>query len=79
MNLEVLRILNESISICQDKKISIPKSINQIIDTFSKLKVKLKENFTLGLCHNNLNLSNIILNYDFLKCANLIFEDLLNY
>ena len=74
--------IRKGISLCKAKEISLLKSITQILDTFSKLEVKLKENLTLGLCHNDLNASNIILNknriffidYEFSSMGDIFFD-----
>lgn len=54
------------INLCREYKIQLPNSIDTILNTLDKLKVKLNSNKHYGLCHNDLNASNMILNKDIL-------------
>ena len=48
----------------------LPKSIDTLLNHLNNLEVKLSKNPLIGLCHNDLNASNIILSND-----NLYFVD----
>ncbi len=62
--------IQSRIKLCMDYKIQLPDSINTILNTLEKLEIKLNKNKHLGLCHNDLNASNMILHNN-----NLYFVD----
>lgn len=53
--------IRKRIELCKDLKLPLPKSINVLLDYLKYLEVKLSKNPLIGLCHNDLNASNIIL------------------
>lgn len=56
--------IEERIKLCRQYEIQLPDSIDTILSTLKKLEIKLNKNKQLGLCHNDLNASNMILNKD---------------
>lgn len=62
--------IKKRIEICNDLNLPLPKSINILLDYLNTLEIKLSKNLQLGLCHNDLNASNIISNDN-----NLYFVD----
>lgn len=52
------------IDLCKEYEIPLPASIDAILITLNKLEMKLSKNKILGLCHNDLNASNMILHKD---------------
>lgn len=53
--------IRKRIALCKDLKLPLPKSINVLLDYLKYLEAKLSKNPLIGLCHNDLNASNIIL------------------
>ena len=56
--------IKERIELCKKASIPLPDSIDTILKTLNKLELKLEKNKILGLCHNDLNASNMILCHD---------------
>lgn len=62
--------IKQNITFCRNNNIEIPKKIDKLIYKLDNLEYNLNKNLQLGLCHNDLNYSNIIFNQD-----NLYFID----
>lgn len=62
--------IRKRISICKFLNLPLPESIDILLNYLNYLEAKLNKNLFLGLCHNDLNASNIILSND-----NLYFVD----
>ncbi len=62
--------IRKRIAICKNLNLPLPESIDMIINHLNNLEIKLNKNPLIGLCHNDLNASNIILSND-----NLYFVD----
>ena len=62
--------IRKRISICKSFNLQLPESIDILLNYLSYLETKLNKNLLLGLCHNDLNASNIILSNN-----NLYFVD----
>ena len=62
--------IRRRISICKNLNLPLPKSIDMLLEYLTKLEIKLNKDPLIGLCHNDLNASNIILSND-----NLYFVD----
>lgn len=56
--------IRERINICKNLNLPIPESIDTLLDYLNTLEIKLSKTPLIGLCHNDLNASNIILNND---------------
>lgn len=56
--------IRKRISICKNLNLPLPKSINMLLEYLAKLEIKLNKDPLIGLCHNDLNASNIILSND---------------
>lgn len=56
--------IKNRIALCREHSIPLPPSIDAILKTMDELKMKLDKNKLIGLCHNDLNASNMILNKD---------------
>lgn len=56
--------IKERLKICEKLNLSLPKSIDTLLSTLNSLEVKLNKNSLIGLCHNDLNASNIIIYND---------------
>lgn len=75
-NLKCKKIFNpfihirKRLDICKDFNLPLPASITMLLNHLNKLEVELNKNPLIGLCHNDLNASNIILSDD-----NLYFVD----
>ena len=53
--------IRKRIEICKDLNLPLPKSINILLEFLTYLEYKLNKSPLIGLCHNDLNASNIIL------------------
>ena len=53
--------IRERINICKNLNLPIPKSIDMLLNYLTDLEIKLSKTPLIGLCHNDLNASNIIL------------------
>ena len=53
--------IRKRINLCNDLNLPLPKSIDTLLNHLNNLEVKLSKNPLIGLCHNDLNASNIIL------------------
>lgn len=53
--------IRERINICKNLNLPIPKSIDMLLNYLTDLEIKLNKTPLIGLCHNDLNASNIIL------------------
>ena len=62
--------IRKRINICKDLNLPLPTSIDILLDYLNNLEIKLNKSPLIGLCHNDLNASNIILSND-----NLYFVD----
>ena len=62
--------IRKRINLCNDLNLPLPKSIDTLLNHLNNLEVKLSKNPLIGLCHNDLNASNIILTED-----NIYFVD----
>ena len=62
--------IRKRITICKNLNLPLPKSIDMLLKYLTSLEIKLNKNPLIGLCHNDLNASNIILSND-----NLYFVD----
>lgn len=62
--------IRKRITICKNLNIHLPESIDMLLNHLTTLEFKLNKNPLIGLCHNDLNASNIILSND-----NLYFVD----
>ena len=56
--------IRKRIEICKDLNLPLPKSINILLEFLTYLEYKLNKSPLIGLCHNDLNASNIILTYN---------------
>ena len=61
---QLYSLIEERIKLCRQYEIQLPDSIDNILSTLNRLEIKLNKNKQLGLCHNDLNASNMILNKD---------------
>lgn len=72
----------ERIKICNYLKLSLPPYINSLIEKLYRLKDELEKNKLIGLCHNDLNISNIlisktnlyIIDYEFSAMSDIFFD-----
>lgn len=62
--------IKERLNICSNLKLPLPLCIDMLLNKLNLLEEKLSKNLSIGLCHNDLNASNIILFKD-----NLYFVD----
>ena len=70
------------IKICNSLKLSLPSYINPLIDKLNILEKELEKNKLIGLCHNDLNISNIlisktslyIIDYEFSGMGDIFFD-----
>lgn len=62
--------IRKRITICKNLDLHLPKSIDMLLNHLSSLEIKFTNDPLIGLCHNDLNASNIILSND-----NLYFVD----
>ena len=62
--------IRKRITICKNLNLPLPESIDMLLKYLTSLEIKLNKNPLIGLCHNDLNASNIILSND-----NLYFVD----
>lgn len=94
INLKKLHLLNcetsfnpfneiiERIKICNSLKLSLPTYINSLIERLYRLEKELEKNKLIGLCHNDLNISNIliskvnlyIIDYEFSGMGDIFFD-----
>lgn len=75
--------IEKRIELCRESNIPLPSSLDMILDKLNSLKIKLRKNQLIGLCHNDLNASNMILSKDKLyfvdyeySCMGDVFFDL---
>lgn len=74
--------IRKRIEICKNLKLPLPDSINILLDFLSNLEYKLNKNPLIGLCHNDLNASNIILtsnklyfiDYEYSSMGDIFFD-----
>ena len=72
----------ERIKICNYLKLTLPPYINSLIEKLYRLKDELEKNKLIGLCHNDLNISNIlisktnlyIIDYEFSAMGDIFFD-----
>ena len=62
--------IRKRVNICKKSNLYLPNSIDMLLNHLTRLEIKLNKNPLIGLCHNDLNASNIILSND-----NLYFVD----
>lgn len=56
--------IRKRIEICKDLNLPLPKSINILLEFLTYIEYKLNKSPLIGLCHNDLNASNIILTFN---------------
>ncbi len=56
--------IHKRIELCRELNIPLPTSIDTILEKLNELEIKLSKNKIIGLCHNDLNASNMILSKD---------------
>lgn len=74
--------IKKMVNICLESNLPLPKSIDLLLDNLNILEIKLKNNQLIGLCHNDLNASNIILNnnklyfvdYEYASMGDVFFD-----
>jgi len=74
--------IRKRIKLCNSLKLSLPPYINFLIDKLYKLEKELEKNKLIGLCHNDLNISNIlisktnlyIIDYEFSAMGDIFFD-----
>ena len=74
--------IRKRIEICKDLNLPLPKSINIILEFLTYLEYKLNKSPLIGLCHNDLNASNIILtsnklyfvDYEYSSMGDIFFD-----
>mgnify|MGYP001233538474 FL=1 len=74
--------IRKRIEICKDLNLPLPKSINILLEFLTYLEYKLNKNPLIGLCHNDLNASNIILtsnklyfvDYEYSSMGDIFFD-----
>lgn len=54
--------IKKRLDICKNLNLPLPTSINTLLNHLNQLEIELNKNPLIGLCHNDLNASNIILN-----------------
>ena len=70
------------IEICKDLNLPLPKSINILLEFLTYIEYKLNKSPLIGLCHNDLNASNIILtsnklyfvDYEYSSMGDIFFD-----
>lgn len=74
--------IRKRIEICKDLNLPLPKSINILLEFLTYLEYKLNKSPLIGLCHNDLNASNIILtsnklyfvDYEYYSMGDIFFD-----
>lgn len=74
--------IRKRIEICKDLNLPLPKSINILLEFLTYLEYKLNKSPLIGLCHNDLNASNIILtsnklyfvDYEYSSMCDIFFD-----
>ena len=74
--------IRKRIEICKDLNLPLPKSINILLEFLSYIEYKLNKSPLIGLCHNDLNASNIILtsnklyfvDYEYSSMGDIFFD-----
>lgn len=74
--------IRKRIEICKDLNLPLPKSINILLEFLTYLEYKLNKSHLIGLCHNDLNASNIILtsnklyfvDYEYSSMGDIFFD-----
>ena len=74
--------IRKRIEICNDLNLPLPKSINILLEFLTYLEYKLNKSPLIGLCHNDLNASNIILtsnklyfvDYEYSSMGDIFFD-----
>lgn len=74
--------IRKRIEICKDLNLPLPKSINILLEFLTYIEYKLNKNPLIGLCHNDLNASNIILtsnklyfvDYEYSSMGDIFFD-----
>lgn len=74
--------IRKRIEICKDLNLPLPKSINILLEFLNYLEYKLNKSPLIGLCHNDLNASNIILtsnklyfvDYEYSSMGDIFFD-----
>ena len=74
--------IRKRIEICKDLNLPLPKSINILLEFLTYLEYKLNKSPLIGLCHNDLNASNIILtsnklyfvDYEYSSMGDIFFD-----
>lgn len=74
--------IRKRIEICKDLNLPLPKSINILLEFLTYLEYKLNKRPLIGLCHNDLNASNIILtsnklyfvDYEYSSMGDIFFD-----
>lgn len=62
--------IRKRVNICKKSNLYLPNSIDMLLNHLTRLEIKLNKNPLIGLCHNDLNASNILLSNN-----NLYFVD----
>ena len=62
--------IRKIVNICKKSNLYLPNSIDMLLNHLTRLEIKLNKNPLIGLCHNDLNVSNILLSNN-----NLYFVD----
>lgn len=74
--------IRKRIKLCNSLKLSLPPYINYLIEKLDILEEELEKNKLIGLCHNDLNISNIlisktslyIIDYEFSGMGDIFFD-----
>lgn len=64
LNFNPFNEIRKRIEICKNLNISLPKYLLDLTKKLSIVEKELKKNKHIGLCHNDLNVSNILLSQD---------------
>ena len=74
--------IRKRINICKDFNLPLPQSIDMLLNYLNTLEYKLNKTPLIGLCHNDLNASNIILSnndlyfvdYEYASMGDIFFD-----
>lgn len=74
--------IRKRINICKELNLPLPKSIDMLLNYLNTLEYKLNKKLLIGLCHNDLNASNIILSnndlyfvdYEYASMGDIFFD-----
>lgn len=74
--------IRKRIEICKDLNLPLPKSINILLEFLTYIEYKINKSPLIGLCHNDLNASNIILtsnklyfvDYEYSSMGDIFFD-----